>query len=153
MSEIADHTEWTRTYTGIRPLRREGRIILEAEMAKTDARTIDDWAKQRTVARREKNLVALLAVRGEIESGLDAGYTARTVWLYLYEQGRIPCKYGTFLKFVNRQIRQPPPAKVPVAPSKPTPVTPEVKKGPVFNPPEKLPGFYFNPIPCKEDLI
>lgn len=41
-------------------------------MAKTDAETIDDWAKQRTVARREKNLVALLAVRGEIESGLDA---------------------------------------------------------------------------------
>lgn len=122
-------------------------------MAKTDAKTIDDWAKQRTVARREKNLVALLAVRSEIESGLDACYTARTVWLYLYEQGRIPCKYGTFLKFVNRQIRQPLPAKAPVAPSKPTPATPPAKKGPVFNPPEKLPGFYFNPIPCKEDLI
>ncbi|MET0268389.1 MAG: TraK family protein [Duganella sp.] len=114
-------------------------------MAKTDAETIDAWAGQRTVARREKNLVALLAVRGEIESGLAAGYTARTVWLYLYEKGRIPCKYGTFLKFVNLHIRQPLPAKVPVMPQE--------KKGPVFNPPEKLRGFYFNPIPCKEDLI
>lgn len=122
-------------------------------MAKIDAESINEWAKQRTVARREKNLVALLAVRGEIESGLDAGYTARTVWLHLYEQGRIPCKYGTFLKFVNRQIRQPLPAKMPVTPGKPTPVTPAVKKGAVFNPPEKPPGFYFNPIPCKEDLI
>lgn len=122
-------------------------------MTKARVVSIDDWAKQRTLARREKNLVALLAVRDEIEAGFKAGFTAKTVWRYLYETGNVPCKYDTFLKFVNRNIRQAPPAKVSLPSSAPTPVPPAVKKEPAFNPPEELRGFHFNPIPCKEDLI
>ena len=116
-------------------------------MTKARVVSIGDWAKQRTLARREKNLVALLAVRDEIESGLEAGFAAKTVWRYLYETGKVPCKYDTFLKFVNRNIRQAPPLKLQIPSSAPTPVPPAVKKEP------ELRGFHFNPIPRKEDLI
>jgi len=122
-------------------------------MTKDQVVSIGDWAKRRTLARREKNLVALLAVRDEIESGLEAGFAAKTVWRYLYETGKVPCKYDTFLKFLNRNIRQAPPAKVPLPSSAPTPVAPAVKKETAVNPPEELRGFHFNPIPRKEDLI
>jgi len=117
--------------------------------------SLDEWASRRTSSRSEKNLVALLAVRDDIQAGLDAGYAVRTVWRYLHENGQVPCKYDAFLSFVHRYIRGARAAKAQSAPplsarnfSAAAP-KPAVQK----DSPDEIRGFTFNPVPRKEDLI
>lgn len=117
--------------------------------------SLDEWAARRTSSRSEKNLVALLAVRDDIQAGLDAGYAVRTVWRYLHESGQVPCKYDAFLSFVHRYMRSARAAK-----SKETPPVPARKFSAAAPKPamqkdssDEIRGFTFNPVPRKEDLI
>lgn len=121
---------------------------------------LGEWVGQRESTRRDRNLVAFLAVREDVESALREGFAARTVWLNLYESGRIPFKYTTFLLLVNRHIT---PANVKRPPSqtrlifsesaRPVPAKAASTARTDSIQPEPIRGFVFNPIPRKEDLI
>ena len=117
--------------------------------------SLDEWASRRTSSRSEKNLVALLAVRDDIQAGLDAGYAVRTVWRYLHENGQVPCKYDAFLSFVHRYIRSARATKAKETPPIPArnfsaaALKPAMQK----NSSDEIRGFTFNPVPRKEDLI
>jgi len=145
-------------YTGTGPERHRHRNISpgrQAAMNKRDNETLEAWATRRASTPRQKNLVALLAVRDDIKAGLDAGYPALTIWRYLHEKGRVPCQYDTFRNFVNRYIRKGAaknPAKTPPVPAR-APVLLPLKTGVQKSPPEEIRGFTFNPVPRKEDLI
>lgn len=117
--------------------------------------SLDEWASRRTSSRSEKNLVALLAVRDDIQAGLDAGYAIRTVWRYLHENGQVPCKYDAFLSFVHRHIRSARATKVKKSPPVPARNFSAAAPKPAMqkDSSDEIRGFTFNPVPRKEDLI
>jgi malate synthase len=98
---------------------------------------------------------ALLAVRDDIQAGLDAGYAVRTVWRYLHESGQVPCKYDAFLSFVHRYIRSARATKAKKAPPLPARNFSAAAPKPAIqkDSSDEIRGFTFNPVPRKEDLI
>lgn len=76
-------------------------------MARNYAEELDTWVTQREVTGREKNLVTFHAVRDDIQTALEAGFAAKTIWAHMRTQGRISYGYNTFRFYVNRFIRKP----------------------------------------------
>ncbi|MBU0791961.1 MAG: TraK family protein, partial [Gammaproteobacteria bacterium] len=76
-------------------------------MAKSYTDELAEWVKKREASRprQDKSLVAFLAVRDDIHEAIDAGYSLKTIWEHLHEQGKIPYRYETFLKHVNKHIK------------------------------------------------
>jgi hypothetical protein len=137
-------------------------------MPKTFPQELAEWVKKReaTKARQDKNLVAFLALKSDVQAAMDAGYSLLTIWEHLHDQAKIAYRYETFLKHVRRHIKSPacaasdllsgPPPDPPrsstsgrAAASKlqsPAPPAPPV-------PPARLAGFTFDAQPKKEDLL
>jgi hypothetical protein len=130
-------------------------------MAKTYPDQLGLWVKLRKSTRRDKNLVAFLAVREDVKAALDTGYSVKTVWTNMYECQRIEFSYDTFLNQVNRLIRRPQASKAamlatPAAAiddSNPTSKAAAKKPAAQTMKPEAATGFTFNSAPKKEDLI
>lgn len=133
-------------------------------MATTYSKVLGEWVKRRESSKRDKNLVAFLAVRDDVTEAVDAGYAVKTIWANMHENKRVHFGYDTFLNYVNRYIRRSssaPDDAVRVAPTSLLaikPVTRATQSGPMNSGqkvkiPEALPGFTFNPTPKKEDLI
>ena len=135
-------------------------------MAKSYSQQLAEWVKQRPSTRRDKNVVAFLAVRDDVKEALDEGYAVKTVWAHMYESKRIEFGYDTFLNYVNRHLRPPEqqpaiapnqvagmPASVPKAdPPKPAAKQPAAPR-PAAPAPGQPAGFTFNPAPNKEELL
>ena len=137
-------------------------------MPNTFPQELAKWVKQReaTKARQDKNLVAFLALKGDVQAAMDAGYSLLTIWEHLHDQAKIAYRYETFLKHVRRHIKSraraasdlssshpPDPPRCSTsgraAASKlqsPAPPVPQV-------PPARLAGFTFDAQPKKEDLL
>lgn len=133
-------------------------------MANTYPEVLGEWVKRRESARRDKNLVAFLAVRDDVKAAVDEGYAVKTIWANMHENKRVAFGYDTFLNYVNRYIRRPPSQLNVVAPAKPDSrlVSNPSRNFPATNPKETVPkvhtsellhGFTFNSTPTKEDLI
>ncbi len=128
-------------------------------MPKSYTEELAEWVKKReaTRPRQDKNVVAFLAIKEDVQAAITAGYSLLTIWEHLHEKGRIPYRYETFLKHVRRYIKgRPPVVGAGIEPMKsnepqPAPNKPVVKKQPAK--PEAPSGFTFNPIPNKEDLL
>ena len=107
------------------------------------------WVKSRGAsrARPDQSRVAFLAVRGEVQAAMAAGYALKTIWAHLRETGRIACRYETFLNYVRRHIKEPPPLADEGRAEKPDPAAP--KPGA----PAGVEGFTFDATPKKEELI
>ena len=101
-------------------------------------------------------MVAFLAVRGDVQEAMAAGYAVKTIWEHLHEIGKIPYRYETFLKHVRRHITADTSAVKP-RPIQPTSSTAQVQvKKPPSSRSEASPSigvFNFNPKPNKEDLV
>jgi hypothetical protein len=70
----------------------------------TDA--LAEWvAKQQTPRRQDAQVVAFLAVRADVATALEAGYSVKTVWAFLKDEGRITSSYEAFRRHVQRHIR------------------------------------------------
>jgi len=139
-------------------------------MAKSYTEQLAEWVKRRPApTRRDKNLVAFLAVRDDVRDALDEGYAVKTVWAHMHESKRIEFGYDTFLNYVNRHLRpaeqqpaiasnqvataptSPPNANAPKDPGKPAPQpSPPRPAAPVAG---DLGGFSFNPAPNIEELM
>lgn len=106
-----------------------------------------EWARRREAsrARPDQSRVAFLAVRGEVQAAMAAGYALKTIWAHLRETGRIACRYETFLNYVRRHIKEPPPAAEEGRAEKPHPAAAKPAPG--------MEGFTFDATPKKEELI
>jgi hypothetical protein len=129
-------------------------------MADNFSQQLAQWVKHQGT-RPDKNLVAFMAVRDDVKVALDAGYAVKTIWANLRETNRINLSYKTFLNYVRRVLGPPqePAAVGPVkseAPSASTvqPLPPTgAEPAPVRVMPLPMPGFTYNPVPNKEELL
>ena len=106
-----------------------------------------DWVRSRE-PRPDQSRVAFLAVRGEVQAARAAGYALKTIWAHLRETGRIACRYETFLNYVRRHIKEPPPAADEGSGKKPDSAASQPAA------PSGVGGFTFDATPKKkEELI
>ena len=137
-------------------------------MPKTFPQELAEWVKKReaTKARQDKNLVAFLALKSDVQAAMEAGYSLLTIWEHLHDQAKIAYRYETFLKHVRRHIKSPAPAASDLSSSHPPDPprsstsgraaasklqSPEPPAPPA--PPARLAGFTFDAQPKKEDLL
>lgn len=113
-----------------------------------------EWVASKEAPRRQDaQAVAFLAIRADVITALDAGYSMKTVWDFLREKGRITSSYEAFRRHVKKHIRPGsravavPPAASPGVPagSRQAPETPENQ--PVIG------KFNFNAKPDRGKLI
>lgn len=131
-------------------------------MAKRYTEELAEWVKQRAASRprQDKSLVAFLAVREDIHEAIDAGYALKTIWEHLHEKGKIPYRYETFLKHVNKHIKGKT-VRPSIPTNKPTSDVPvavvtqktQSKVRAVATEKPKADGFSFNATPRKEELL
>jgi len=127
-------------------------------MAEDFSNQLAQWVQQRGLQTSDKNLVAFLAVHDDVKLAIDAGYAVKTVWANLRETGRIDLGYKTFLNYVRRCLG-PSPEPAAVSPVRTTvPVAPSSRESdPVKTPtrvmPLAMPGFVYDPVPNKEELL
>ncbi|KAI5911942.1 TraK family protein [Azoarcus sp. PA01] len=135
-------------------------------MAKSYTEELAGWVSKHKTQRprQDKNIVAFLAVKGDVKAALDAGYSMKTIWEHLHETKRIEYRYETFTLHVKRYIRAKPRAEhqveqqLPQEQSKPQVLAAPTKPDQAQSEPRKtsLPsvgGFTFNATPKKEDLF
>ena len=137
-------------------------------MPKTYPQELAEWVKQREVtkARQDKNLVAFLALKSDVQAAMDAGYSLLTIWEHLHDQAKIAYRYATFLKHVRRHIKSPAPAASDLPSSHPPDPPRSFTSGRAAAsklqspglptkpaPPARLAGFTFDAQPKKEDLL
>ncbi len=130
-------------------------------MAEDFSNQLAQWVQHRGLQRSGKNLVAFMAVRDDVKLAIDAGYAVKTVWANLHETGRIDLGYKTFLNYVRRCLGPSPetaaaspvrPATTVAAPAPPSRVSNPVKT-PARVLPLAMPGFVYDPVPNKEELL
>lgn len=138
-------------------------------MAKAYTEQLAEWVKRRPApTRRDKNLVAFLAVRDDVKGALDEGYAVKTVWAHMHDSKRVEFGYDTFLNYVRRYLRsvdQPVPkasqattapasrkTHLPKAADKPVPSRP-IPHQPAAPAGSELTGFTFNPAPNIKELM
>lgn len=130
-------------------------------MAKSYAEELAEWvdAGPAPRPRQDRNIVAFLAVKGDVEAALEAGFSMKTIWAHLHATGRIAYRYETFTLHVKRHIRTQPPAPNTVgqqAPREPqaTADRPDAAPSePRKTAPPSVGGFTFNATPKTEDLF
>ncbi len=131
-------------------------------MARDITDALAEWvAKQPPRRRHDAQAVAFLAVRTDVIKALEAGYSIKTIWAFLKDQGRITSSYEMFRRHTQRHIKKalsPPPgdqakgeksAQQEGGPKVKKPKAPE----PRISKSAGIPGFTFNPTPNKEDLL
>ncbi|MDD5112907.1 MAG: TraK family protein [Methylobacter sp.] len=134
------------------------------EMKKRFSEQLGEWVKEKKSRQRDKNLVAFLAVKADVQDALNEGYAVKTIWEYMVEKKRIECGYEAFLNHINRLIRRKGKGEIPgnikneqtsvtntkedpKQKKKEEPITPATAQKSA-----QIPGFKFNPIPNKEEL-
>lgn len=146
-------------------------------MPKTFPQELAEWVKKRETirARQDKNLVAFLALKSDVQAAMNAGYSLLTIWEHLHDQAKLPYRYETFLKHVRRHIKgcapladdpssgnPPDPPRSPGLPRLPgSPGSLDNGKTAASRllspgkpaPPPRLAGFTFDAQPKKEDLL
>jgi hypothetical protein len=130
-------------------------------MAEDFSNQLAQWVEQRGLQTSDKNLVAFMAVRDDVKLAIDTGYAVKTVWANLRETGRIDLGYKTFLNYVRRCLGPLPdpaaaspvkPATTLAAAAPPSRETNSVKM-PTRVLPLAMPGFVYDPVPNKEELL
>ena len=59
-------------------------------MPKSYPEELAEWVKKReaTRPRQDKNVVAFLALKSDVQDAIAAGYSLLTIWEHLHEKGR-----------------------------------------------------------------
>ena len=131
-------------------------------MARDITDALAEWvAKQPARRRHDAQAVAFLAVRTDVVKALEAGYSIKTIWAFLKDQGRITSSYEMFRRHTQRHIKK---ALSPhLGDQAKGEKSAQQERGPKVRKPKApeprisksagIPGFTFNPTPNKEDLI
>jgi hypothetical protein len=64
-----------------------------------------DYEEKQRMRRKDKTIVAFLAIKDEIRETLEAGYAVKTVWACLREEGKITTNYQAFAGHVRRYVK------------------------------------------------
>ena len=107
-----------------------------------------------------KNRSAFLALRDDIKEAMTDGWALKQIYRTLHTQQKITCSYQSFVNYANELILKSKQAQnaTKILNQCTKQETPEQKANlndtetRIKKPPE-LPGFIFNPIAKKEDLI
>jgi len=133
----------------------------KSTMAKDYPKQLAQWIERRGLARSDRNLVAFMKVHDDVKMAIAAGYAVKTIWANLRETGRIDLGYKTFLNYVRRLLgpsqdhaaissiksQSTAPSSVQPLPHSSTETTPTRVM------PLPMPGFAYNPVPNKEELL
>ncbi len=103
-------------------------------------------AKVTEASATERNLSLVLAHREDILKALDDGWSIKTVWDQLHEEGKIDFSYQTFRKYVVRI------AKGRLHKKETDRVENRIEET-APDPNRTIKGFAYDPTPKKEDLI
>ena len=99
-------------------------------------------------SRNAKNKALFLALREEIQQALNDGWSVKSIWETLHEEGKISFSYQAFCGHVNRSILSP--ATTDIANGNSQTSKPVVNKsGKTIKPA----GFTYNPTANKDDLF
>ena len=98
---------------------------------------IADRIGRETPRTRGAGRAAFLALKGEIQTALTAGWSSKDIWKTLHEEGKVQVTYQAFNRYVQRFIRG---TRQPARKSLETSVRPKA-------------GFALNPSPNKEDIV
>jgi hypothetical protein len=110
-----------------------------------------------------KNRSAFLALRDDIKEAMTDGWALKQIYRTLHTQQKITCSYQTFVNYANELILNP--KQVSKTTTSPSLVNQDTKQEKpeqkaslnntetTIKKPPALPGFIFNPIANKEDLI
>ena len=104
-----------------------------------------------------KNRAVFLVLREDIKEAMTDGWALKQIYRTLHTQKKITFSYQTFVNYANDLILKPKQAQVIVKPEANT-KTPEQEQTIQTTEPKtiksyELPGFKFDPIAKKEDLI
>lgn len=112
------------------------------------------WVKKKPAKqpRQDRHVIAFLAVKEDVKSALDAGYSMKTIWEYMQETGRIATRYETFTLHVKRYIKNAPAATEPAPQAKGKPKSKAKQTAKKAAAPSPS-GFSFNASPNADDLI
>lgn len=127
-------------------------------MARDITDALAEWvAKQPARRRHDAQAVAFLAVRTDVVKALEAGYSIKTIWAFLKDQGRITSSYEMFRRHTQRHIKKalslPPGEQSKVQQQggakakKPKPAEPRKVE------PVGIPSFHYNPKMDDKDLF
>ncbi len=113
------------------------------------------WVKKKPAKqpRQDRHVIAFLAVKEDVKSALDAGYSMKTIWEYMQETGRIATRYETFTLHVKRYIKNapaparqaPPPAAAEPAPQAKGKLKSKAKPQVAKTASTGIKGFNYNP--------
>lgn len=96
-----------------------------------------------------KNRAAFLALRDDIKQALSEGWKSKNIWETLFDEGKITFSYPTFHSYVTKLILS---SKALTPPDVLDKTLEAEEKKPVVKS-QAIPGFIYNPVPNKEDLI
>jgi hypothetical protein len=104
-----------------------------------------------------KNRAIFLALREDIKEAMKDGWALKQIYRTLHTQKKITFSYQTFVKYANDLILKPKPSLVIMKPEPSGKTTGQEQTVPSTEPQTnksyELPGFKFDPIAKKEDLI
>lgn len=76
---------------------------IEDKMAKDYTSKLQKWVEKKK-KRTNKQLVAFLAIKEDVQNAIDAGYSIKTIWEHQTDIGKVSCRYETFVKYVKTHI-------------------------------------------------
>jgi hypothetical protein len=115
------------------------------------ARAVEKNSPLQSHGDENQNRAVFLALRPDVKQALEDGWSIKSIWETLHEEGKVAFGYDAFRRYTKRLILLP-------AGQNPTPehpgqscvtrkTEPKTKETPL------IAGFTFNPSPKKEDLF
>lgn len=133
---------------------------------------LENWVQKREAEqkkrRKDSSAVEFIAIKKDVAEAIKAGYSLKTIWQYLREQGKLRSTYETFRRHVIRFIKNADKQEILAAKNheqehdapktQQKPKASSGKKPKPQRPPEKRAvdqnnGFQYNATPNKEELI
>lgn len=100
-----------------------------------------------------KNRVVFLALREDIKEAMKDGWALKQIYRTLHSQKNITFSYQTFVNYANDLILKPKQSQVIIKQEANSKEQTAPSTEPITKKSHELPGFIFNPIAKKEDLI
>ncbi|HEX7478445.1 MAG TPA: TraK family protein [Polyangiales bacterium] len=113
--------------------------------------------REKTAPRSGKTRATIIAMRDDIQKSLDAGWSVRTIWQTLHDEGSIAVGYETFLRQAQRLLpKQSPTRHGAAADTKPAQPPTQPAPGKTGELPQHHPAkprhFVHNPVPDPKRL-
>lgn len=116
-------------------------------MKNSKTKDIDEWfaKKVKENPRRKTGAMAFIAIKDEVNNGLQAGYTKTVLFEYFTDTNKLSCCFETFLRYIRRYID--------LAPSKGAKhISPQVSFEPISTPQDKGKSFKWDSVPNPDEL-